>query len=95
MVQSVTRLTLAQVTTVMILEEAWPAQHHADEPPREVKASGKVGMIVFSGSYCFHLSESPADIVLHLTSVPHELSSTDVSALLASYLVTADDLSLR
>lgn len=54
------------------------------QAPREARASGEVGMIVFSSSYCFHLSESPAEIALHLTSAPHELSFTGVSTLSAS-----------
>lgn len=64
-------------------------------PPEKRGQVRRFGKIVFSTSYCFHLLKSPAEIVLHLTSVPHERSSIDVLTLLDSYLVMVDESSLR
>ena len=60
-------------------------------PPERWGQVGRLG----SSSLCFHLLESPEEIVLHLTVTPHELSSIGMPTLSASYLVMVGESSLR
>lgn len=79
----------------MVTEEASQPSARETSPPERRGQVGRFGMIVFSTSYRFYLSESPAEIVLHLTSVPYKLSFTGVSPLSASCLVMVHDSPLR